>query len=199
MNSAKAKLLNRLLEIARTQPNPMTKLEKARRWFKRLAYVPVLMSSALLVGSASLSVKHFDANGHLKEDRGVVSVKKVTGAFVTFIVAQMVTESSEIGDFKYHDSGTGSTAEANTQTALVTPTGVARATGTQVAGGTSTAPTYTSVATITYNGTYAVVEHAIFSQSTSATMLDRSVFSAVNVVNLESIQFTYVLTINAEA
>lgn len=174
-------------------------IERWRAWFRRVGTAKRLFGGELLIGSATLSLIVFNADGTVKRDFGVVATKKVTGAFVTFIVAQMVTETSEFGDFKYHDCGTGSTAEANTQTALVTPFGGSRVAGTQVAGGTSTAPTYTSVATIPFTSSLAIVEHAVFSQSSGATMLDRSLFSAVNVVNGESIQFTYVCTLNAEA
>lgn len=180
----------------------MKVIETWREWFrslrKRLAYSKRLFAGELMVAGAVLSAVLIHADGS-REDLGVIATKKVTGAFVTDIVANMVTDTTAFGDYKYHDCGTGSTAEANTQTALVTPYGGARATGTQVAGGTSTAPTYTSVATVSFSGTFAIVEHAIFNASSSATMLDRSLFSAVNVVSGDSIQFTYVLTLNAEA
>ena len=165
----------------------------------RLVDTRDLYAGRLAVGKAELSLVHYDINGNIKKNYGVVCKKKVTGAFVTDIVANMVTDTTAFGDYKYHDCGTGNTAEANTQTALVTPYGGARATGTQVAGGTAAAPTYTSVGTVSFTGTLAIVEHAVFIASSSGTMLDRSLFSAVNVVNGDSIQFTYVLTINAEA
>ena len=174
-------------------------IERWRAWFRRIGTTGRLFKGELMMGSAKLSLVHFNADGSVKRDYGVVATKKVTGAFVTFIVTQMVTDSTEIGDFKWHDSGTGNTAEANTQTALVTPYGGSRVAGTQVAGGTATAPTYTSVGTQAYTSTLAIVEHAIFSINAAGTMLDRSLFSAVNVVSGESIQFTYVLTLNAEA
>lgn len=171
-------------------------------WFKkipsRLLDTRDLFAGRLAVGKAELQLVHIKADG-TRVDYGVVSKKKVTGAFVTDIVANMVTDTTAFGDYKYHDCGTGSTAEANTQTALVTPFGGARVAGTQVAGGTATAPTYTSVATISFTGTLAIVEHAVFNAAAAGTMLDRSLFTAVNVVNGDSIQFTYVLTINAEA
>ena len=177
-------------------------LKRMINWFKklpsRLATIRDLMGGRLAVGKAELNAVLYRADGSVK-DLGVIARKKVTGAFVTDIVANMVTDTTAFGDYKYHHCGTGSTAEANTQTALVTPFGGARVAGTQVAGGTATAPTYTSVATISFTSTLAIVEHAIFNASSSGTMLDRSLFTAVNVVNGDSIQFTYVLTINAEA
>jgi hypothetical protein len=174
-------------------------MNKAKQLWRRLFYTRALWAGELSVGSAALSAKLIRGDGTVK-DYGVICRKKVTGAFVTFIVANMVTDTAEIGDFKYHGSGIGVTAEANTQTALVDTTGCpARSTGTQVQGGTAAAPTYTSVGTQAYTTGLAITEHAVFSQVTSATMMDRSLFSAINVVNGDSIQFTYVLTINAEA
>lgn len=179
------------------------KLSRMSGWFKklpsRLEDTRDLYAGRVAISKAELSLIHYDSFGRVKKNYGVVCKKKVTGAFVTDIVSNMVTDTTAFGDYKYHDCGTGATAEANTQTTLVTPYGGSRATGTQVAGGTSTAPTYTSVGTVSFTSTLAITEHAVFNASSSGTMLDRSLFSAVNVVNGDSIQFTYVLTINAEA
>jgi len=178
------------------------KLTAMANWFKkipsRLMTTGDLFAGRLAIGKAELSLVHIKANG-TRVDHGVVCRKKVTGAFVTFIVANMVTDTTEFGDFKFHASGTGVTAEANTQTAMGTDSGVGRATGSQIAGGTATAPNYTSVGTQSYSNTLAITEHGLFSIVSDGTMLDRSLFTAVNVVSGDSIQFTYVLTINAEA
>lgn len=182
----------------------MVKISELFNWIKKIPNRIIdtrdLFMGRLAVGKAELSLVLIKADG-TRIDKGVVCRKKVTGAFVTDIVANMVTDTTAFGDYKYHWSGIGSTAEANTDTSLANVTGVpARVAGTQVAGGTATAPTYTSVGTVSYTSTLAIVEHAVFNTSgTGATMLDRSVFTAVNVVNGDSIQFTYVLTINAEA
>jgi hypothetical protein len=124
---------------------------------------------------------------------GVVSRRVVTDAAAAFI-ADAFRNLTELESFNFHDSGTGTTAEAASQTALVTPFGGARVSGTQSA---PTAPQYRTVATIPYTSTLAITEHAVFSASTTGTMLDRSVFAAVNVVSGESVQFTYTLTIAA--
>lgn len=182
----------------------MELISKIKKFFKRLFYIRDLFGGRLTIGEANLSAVVIRADGRT-ENLGVIAKKKVTGAFVTDIVNALSKTSpynvsaAVFQDYKYHDCGTGSTAEANTQTALVTPYGGSRATGTQVAGGTATAPTYTSVGTVSFSGTFAIVEHGLFNASSSGTLMDRSLFSAVNVVNGDSIQFTYVLTINAEA
>jgi hypothetical protein len=102
-----------------------------------------------------------------------------------------------MGDYKFHEVGTSATAEANTDTALVTTTGIARVTGTQT---NPTASTYQSIATVTADTTETWQEHGLFNASTSVTLMDRSLISpTVAVVNLDTVQFTYVLTLNAEA
>lgn len=176
--------------------SPRKAAKRLAKWVQRL---PSAMGGELSIATSELSLKHFKADGTVV-DYGIVSRKRVTNAFVAFMVEALAngTAYSTFQNFKYHDSGTGNTAEANTQTALVTPWGGSRTTGTQVNGGSGTAVTYTSVATTAYNNTFAIVEHGLFQASTTGTMMDRSVFTAVNVVNGDSIQFTYVLTVNSE-
>lgn len=125
---------------------------------------------------------------------GVLGYRVLTTAFVSFVVDQLQTETSVFGDFKYHDSGVGTTAEANGDTAIETTDGESRATGTQTE---ASATAYQSVGTISYTTTKAITEHGLFNDPTAGTLMDRTVFSAVNVVNGDSIQFTYTLTINA--
>lgn len=128
---------------------------------------------------------------------GVLSKRKVTAAFVNFMVDQLQTETSAWGDFKYHDSGVGDTAEANTDTGMETTDGEDRVSGTQEEG--ASANIYKSVAAIAYTSTLAITEHGLFNASTDGTLLDRSVFAAVNVVDGDSVTFTYQLTCTAEA
>lgn len=125
---------------------------------------------------------------------GVLGYRVVTTAFVNFVVDQLQTETSVFGDFKYHDSGVGVTAEAITDTGIETTDGESRATGTQTE---SAANAYRSVGTISYTTTKAITEHGLFNDATTGTLMDRTVFSAINVVNGDSIQFTYTLTISA--
>jgi len=130
----------------------------------------------------------------MKINYGVISHRVVTNAFVAFVVDNLQTDTTEIGDFKYHDSGVGTTAEAAGDTGIETTDGESRATGTQTE---SAANAYRSVGTISYTTTKAITEHGLFSQSSTGTLMDRSVFSAINVVNGDSIQFTYTLTLTA--
>jgi len=124
------------------------------------------------------------------------STRVVTTAFAEFLAAALIpTVPGSFDDFKYHDSGTGTTAEASSDVGLGTPWGGARSTGTQIQG--STAVKYKSVATTTYTGTFAITEHGLFNAATGVTLMDRSVFAAINVVNGNQIEFTYELTVAA--
>ena len=138
-----------------------------------------------------------------QEPQGEVSRKKITGAFVTNIVANMCGSASDISQYKFHDCGTGTNAEANTDVALQTEisTPTTRATGTQVAGGTATAPTYTSVATTGPHPAGSVTEHIIATTAarTTTAIMDRSVFTAIPINLNDYITWTYVATFNAEA
>jgi hypothetical protein len=123
------------------------------------------------------------------------STRVVTTAFATFLAAQLITDSTTIGDFKYHDSGIGVGDENIADVGLGIPWGGARDVGTQVQGASAVA--YKSVATTTYNATKAITEHGLFSASTGVTLMDRSKFAAINVVDTNQIEWTYELTIAA--
>lgn len=134
-----------------------------------------------------------------RDDYGVVSRKVVTDTGVGFIV-DAFQNSVEAENMKYHALGTGTNAEAVGDTALQTEltteyTGNVRATGTTEEG--ATANIYKTVGTNTLDsGTPAVTEHGIFSANAAGVLLDRSKFSAINLVgaNGDGIQSTYQLT-----
>lgn len=125
---------------------------------------------------------------------GLVSLRVVTTAFVDLMVDQLIAESSVWGDFKYHDSGVGTTPAAVGDVDIETTDGESRATGTQVENAHNI---YESVGTIAYSSTKAITEHGLFNALTGVTLLDRHVFSAINVENGDSIEFTYRLTCTA--
>ncbi len=159
-----------------------------------------------------LNVKHFvpNENGEflrplkdggegrfreVKKDRRKVINKVVTDAFVNFVVDQLQTETSAFGDFKYHEMGLGTQVENANETALQTTTGIARATGTQIEG--ATAEIYKSVGAITADATEAITEHGLFNASSGVTMMDRTKFSAINVVSGNQIEFTFQITFSS--
>lgn len=133
-------------------------------------------------------------------DLGLASMRVVTDVGVGYIVDafQNLTEPENM---KYHGFGTGTTAEAAGNTALVTELTTqyavdsTRPTGTTTEG--ATANIYRTVATLSPDsgGTIAVTEHGVFSAASAGVLLDRSVFSAVNLVAAsDSLQATYDLT-----
>jgi len=141
---------------------------------------------------SSLSAKVIRKTGEVI-DRGVVSEKMITSVFANLIVDALQGQTVGIGTFKYHDTGTGVLAENVADTALQTPTGLAKATGTQVEG--EAANIYKSVATITYDANYSITEHGIFNNDN--VLMDRSVFEAEMVKSGDKIEWTYLFTFNA--
>lgn len=199
------------IDDLRRRFNPKTELGRYIR--ECLSYLPVEMaaelidrvSSIVILESALRLVHRWPTElGILLDDRGVVSRKKVTTAGVNYLVDAW-QNTVELETMKYHGCGTGTTAESNADTALVTESTTilnpdsTRATGTLAEG--ASANIFSSVGTLTFDGPGAITEHGLFSQAATGggTLWDRSVFSAVNVASGDSIQFTYQLTVSAEA
>jgi hypothetical protein len=130
---------------------------------------------------------------------GRISTRVVTTAGMNWLVSAFAN-TVELEIMKYHGVGTGTTAEAAADTALVTESTTAlnpdstRATGTTTVGASNNI--YRTVGTATFDASAAITEHGVFSQAATGggTLIDRSVFSAINVVSGDSIQFTYELT-----
>jgi hypothetical protein len=134
-------------------------------------------------------------------DYGLASLRVVTDTGVAFIV-DAFQNSVELENLKYHGIGTGGTAEAAGQTALVTElTTEYNPNSTRATGSTteSAANIYRTVGTNTVDATAAITEHGIFSQAATGggTMLDRSLFSVVNLASGDSLQTTYDLTLTS--
>lgn len=129
-------------------------------------------------------------------DLGVLGRRVVTDVGVAELVDDWDDGSGNIANFNYHDSGTGTRAEDANETALMTQAGPStRATGTK---SQPSANILRSIGTIAYTGTLAIIEHGLFNQSAQGGILwDRTQFSVINVENLDSIQFTYSLTVTA--
>jgi hypothetical protein len=135
-------------------------------------------------------------------DLGLVSMQVVTTAFVNDVVDELV-DGLGLGDYIYHGIGTASTAEAIGNTDIATELTTqytadnTRATGTQVEG--ASANIFQTVATNTVDASAAVVEHGILTSATvgSGILMDRSVFSVINLASSDSLETTYDLTISA--
>lgn len=163
----------------------------------------VLAARALRLSNfyGSLYLTHIHADGDVL-DLGLASMRVVTTAGVGFIVDGF-QNSVELENMKYHGIGTGTTAEDSGDTGLETESTTAlnpnstRATGSTTEGGS--ANVYRTVGTNTVDATVAVTEHGILSQAATGggVLLDRSVFSAVNLASGDSLQSTYDLTLTA--
>ena len=134
------------------------------------------------------------------DELGLMSLRVVTTAGVNYIV-DAFANTTELENLKYHGYGTGATAEAAADTALVTElttqyaTDNTRPTGTTTEG--ASANIYRTVATLSPDASVAITEHGVFSATTAGTLLDRSLFSAVNLTSADSLQTTYDLTLTA--
>ena len=162
-------------------------------WLARYVGLPLAHRLGLVAAVAEVRAVKRELDGSLT-DYGVVGRRVVTNALVAFVVDQLQVETSIFGDFKFHDSGVGTTAENAADTAIETTDGEARVTGTQTE---SAANAYRSVGTITYTTTKAITEHGLFNDLTAGTLMDRTVFTVINVVNGNSIEFTYTITFPA--
>lgn len=166
---------------------------KAAKALTAITGIPTLTSQVKLV------VENSEGR---KVDYGVVGYRVVTDAGVAAIV-DAFQNTFEVENFNFHGIGTGGTAEAAGDTALVTEltteyqTDNTRATGTQGEG--ASANIYQSVGTNTVDASVAIVEHGLFSQAATGggTLLDRTVFSVINLSNGDSLQSTYELTVNS--
>ena len=163
-----------------------------------------------LVVESQLALVHIHGPAGLRpgrrDDYGVVARKVITQAAAEYIAkafAGTQTSGTLISDFKYHGLGTGNTGESVNNIALAAELTTQYATDNTRATGTQTTNTnqYTTVGTNTVDAAVALVEHGIFNKptvgDTNQTLLDRSVFLAINLAANDSLQSTYTLTISA--
>lgn len=160
---------------------------------------------SVVVIESAVFVKIFRRDGSI-EDHGLAGTKVVTTAGVNAIV-DAFQNTVELENFKYHGIGTGTSAEAVGNTALVTELTTeyspnsTRATGTTTEG--ATANVYRTVATNTPDAApaAAIREHGIFDQASSAggTLLDRTLFASpgYTLASGEGLQTQYDLTFTA--
>lgn len=134
-------------------------------------------------------------------DYGVVSRKVISDNGAAAVV-NAFRNTFELELFNFHGLGTGVTAEAAAQTALVTELTTQYSTDNTRPAGTQSAPAgnqYQSVATITVDAGVSITEHGLFSQAATGggTMWDRSVFTALALNSGDSIIATYIATITS--
>lgn len=194
-------------KIRRQRPPIAWRLKNALRWgfLKGLIAAKVIAPLANAWGVATM-IGRLDAvlikSSGERVHYGLLGYRVITTAGVTFLRDDWNNNAQDYTTFNFHGCGTGNTAEATGDTALVTESTTAlnpdstRATGTR---STPSATSWASVGTPTFDNTAAIVEHGLFSQAATGggTLWDRSVFSAINVASGDSIQFTYTCTLTA--
>lgn len=156
-----------------------------------------------------------------ENDYGIVSRKMVTTIGVRALADCMANDSnsrlSEVpvrGSLSYHAWGTGTGAEAKSDTTLTFAAPCVEGadyekgvSGTHVSATSGVDATLESIATITATDSYAITEHGLywqrgtpvilFEDSSQVVLFDRSKFDPINLIAGDSIQFTYTLTIYA--
>jgi len=161
----------------------------------------------LTVITASLgAVVHWHKSG-LHQDIGIICRMKVSTAFVNILAKAMdptnTTEYALLKAYKYHQWGTSTTGEANTQLGCIAPADTVYRVandndfdiGTQVGGTVS----YATVATLVAHGSVNITEHCVHPEASASNKgLDRSLFTAIPLSALDAVTWTYTLNIPAE-
>jgi hypothetical protein len=163
--------------------------------------VPLARLFGIMTAYGRLEAVLIKGNGE-RINYSLLSLRVVTDAFVAYVVDDWDGGSNVIDLFNYHGCGTGTGSEAAGDTALGTECTTALNPDNTRATGTKTQPAayqMRSVGTLTFDASAAVTEHGVLTQSATGggTLMDRSVFSAINVANGDSIQFTYTMTLTS--
>jgi hypothetical protein len=173
-------------------------------------YLPEQLGEELLDELASVAIFSSELRlqkvmkGRQKDlviDYGVVSRRVISDAGAAAVV-NAFRNTFELELFNFHALGTGVTAEAAAQTALVTELTTQYSTDNTRPTGAQSAPSgnqYQTVATITVDANVSITEHGLFSQAAApgGTMWDRSVFTALALNSGDSIIATYIATITS--
>lgn len=138
--------------------------------------------------NGSLNILLTDAQGNIKDERDVKNLVVDTG--LAYIASRMkdatATAMSHMG------VGTGTTAAADAQTALVTEIGTRQSTTVTIQTTTVAGDTVQYVATFGAGvATGALTEAGIFNAVSGGTMLCRTVFSVINKGANDTLQITW--------
>jgi len=184
---------------------------EVNRW--RRANWPSLRRGLLRIGAArALRVPHFYGSLYLRKlcgdgrviDYGLASMRVVTDNGAGFIV-DAFQNLVELENMRFHSIGTGSTAEAATDTALVTElTTQYNPDNTRATGSLEEASqkVFRTIGTNTPDSGHPISlrEHGILSQAATGggVLLDRTVYALITLdVNGDALQSTYTFTINS--
>jgi len=132
-------------------------------------------------------------------DYGTVGYRVITDAGVAFLVDDWDNDAVDITNLHFHGIGTGSTAEAAGDTALVTESTTALNPDSTRATGTESQPAANqlrTVGTLTADAQIIAREHGIFSQAATGggTLWDRTVYATITLESADSLQATYTAT-----
>lgn len=165
---------------------------------------PIFQENALckaLLKSGKLSPTWINARygSFISPFLGSWKSEKAIGNLVTTagkaLVAGLINGSGSPAAATYIAVGTGTTAAAAGDTALVTETstsGLSRAAATvSLVTTTTTNDTAQLTKTFSVTGTVAVTESGVLNAASTGTLLCRQVFSAINVVNGDSLAITW--------
>jgi hypothetical protein len=129
-------------------------------------------------------------------ERRFLSDKVVTDAAVEYVVNSMLDSGTyPVDAFTYHAVGTGTAAEAVTNVALANEV-ASRVNDASPAAGSSP-NIYRTVGSFSFTASFAITEHGVLTAMTGGVLLDRSVFSALNVNSGDSVDFIYQITFTA--
>ena len=170
---------------------------------KHLAAVATKFLPVTVITS-ELGIRKFDHDRDVWVDYGIVGRKVVTRLGAELICDAFQGASAIISDFRYHGLGTEITAEDVSDLALADEFSAAylndgsRIEGTQTEQSASP-QVYETVGTNTVDEASGAQEHGIFNYEGGGTgsLLDRTVFSIINLSASDAIQSTYRLTIQA--
>ncbi len=139
--------------------------------------------------TGELKIVVTDENGQVKEEHTVPNLVVTSGR--NFIASRMVGTTPAV--MSHMAVGSGTTAPALAQTALVTQLG-SRVT---LSTSSASANVVTYIATFAAGqGTGAVTEAGVFNAATAGTMLCRTTFPVVNKGNNDTLAITWSITIN---
>jgi len=140
----------------------------------------------------NVRITALDKDGNIKDERHISNL--VTNAGFAGMASRCNGDGAEAA-FTYIAVGTGTTAAAVGNTTLQTETaasGLSRAAGTASRTTTDvTNDTASLTKTFTVSGTVAVTESGVLNAASGGTLLSRQTFTAVNVVNGDSLQVTW--------
>lgn len=175
--------------------------------FDQLYLLHKRLSEALRAGRVreahrvEMEIYRHSLEARLIENHGVISRRVITNNGVAALV-DAYQNTVEPETFKYHGLGTGTNAEAAGDSALQTELSTQYNPNSTRATGTTTETSsniFETVATNTVDGSAAVTEHGLLTQAATGggTLMDRSVFSAINLVSGDGLQSTYDQTLTA--